>query len=344
MQSEWLRRGWVSNLLAPLGGMVAALATLRRLAYARGWLAREDCGLPVVVVGNLVAGGAGKTPTVMALVDALGRAGHRPGVVSRGHGRVDSEDTAVRLVQIDTPARLAGDEPLLIHRRSGVPVAIGRDRVAAARALKAAHPSLTVILSDDGLQHRRLGRAVEVIVFDERGAGNGRCLPAGPLREPMSATPPQGAVIVYNSPAASTGWPGRRLERRLAGAVSLEGWWAGQPATAAILQGLQDGPLIAAAGTARPERFFDALREAGLRFNRLPLPDHHPFIALPWPADATDVIVTEKDAVKLVGRPLGRTRVWVAPLDCRLDSETIVAVLARLPRPDPARGSGDSPG
>lgn len=328
-----MRHGWVSGLLTPLGLAVGALARLKRLAYTRGWQSSEDCGVPVVVVGNLVAGGAGKTPTVLALAEALRQAGHRPGIVSRGHGRRDTTRGDVLHVQEDTPAQIAGDEPLLLRRRSGLPVVIGRDRVAAARALLSSEPSLTVILSDDGLQHRRLARAIEVIVFDERGAGNGRCLPAGPLREPMPAAPPPGAVVIYNAAAPTTPWPGRPLQRRLAGAVSLPDWWAGQEASRDALLALGGRPLIAAAGTARPERFFESLKAAGLAFTALPLPDHHAFDALPWPAGPCDVIVTEKDAVKLIGRPLDGARIWVAPLDCRLDPIDVATILARLPQP-----------
>ena len=151
--------------------------------------------MPVVVVGNLVAGGAGKTPVVLAIVAALQAAGHRPGIVSRGYGGrtgASGGTNGVLEVEENTPAHRTGDEPLLLRRRSGCPVVVGADRVAAAQALRAAHPTLSVIVSDDGLQHRRLARSVEIIVFDERGVGNGRCLPAGPLREPC---------LLYTSPS-----------------------------------------------------------------------------------------------------------------------------------------------
>lgn len=343
LQAAWLRPDWLSDLLWPLGLVIGGLAAARRLAYSRGWLASHDCGVPVIVVGNLVAGGAGKTPTVLALVDALKQAGHRPGIVSRGHGRLSTPDD-VLLVEADLPASLTGDEPLLLRRRSGVPVVVARDRVAAVRALRAVHPAISVVVSDDGLQHRALARTVELVVFDERGVGNGRCLPAGPLREPMPVDAPPRTVVVYNASTPTTAWPGRLLRRELTRAASLDDWWTGGQADAATLQALRGRTLIAVAGTARPGRFFTALEAAGLSFTALPLPDHHPFETLPWPAGSIDVIVTEKDAVKLAGRPLGEARVWVAPLDCRLDPQTVEAVLSRLsrpvPRPSPVGSSG----
>jgi tetraacyldisaccharide 4'-kinase len=208
---------------------------------------------------------------------------------------------------------------------------VGRDRVAAARALLKAHGAVTVIVCDDGLQHLRLARDVEVIVFDDRGAGNGRCLPAGPLREPLPARAPVGAVVIYNAAAPSTAWPGHLMRRRLAGVVSLAGWHRGEPATQQALQALRGAPrLVAAAGTARPARFFAMLQAEGLSPRELPLPDHAPLDVLPWPADTPDAIVTEKDAVKLQPGACGHTRVWVAPLDSVLAQAAVDAVLTRL--------------
>ncbi len=330
LEAAWLERDGLGRWLAPLGLALGGLAALRRAGWESGLWQPVDVGLPVVVVGNLVAGGAGKTPVVLALVDALRAAGHRPGIVSRGYGARGRSGDAPLEVLPHLPARLTGDEPLLLRRRAACPVVVGSDRVAAARALRAAHPELSVIVSDDGLQHRRLGRCVEVVVFDERGAGNGRCLPAGPLREPMAAAPSQRMVVVYNADAPSTPWPGHSLRRGLSGVVSLQDWWQGRPASAEALQALQGRPLLAAAGTARPGRFFGLLREAGLDIQTLPLPDHHPFDTLPWPADGPPVVVTEKDAIKLDPATTTAPPVWVAPLDCRLDPASLGAVMARL--------------
>lgn len=334
LQAAWDGRGLLSTLLAPAGWLVGLLARLRRLAHAHGFTAHERLDVPVVVVGNWVAGGAGKTPVTLALVQALLAAGHRPGIVSRGHGRGGD---GVLEVTPATDVADAGDEPLLLRRRAGVPVVVGRDRVAAGRALRRAHPDVTVVVCDDGLQHLRLARDAEVVVFDERGGGNGRCLPAGPLREPLPRDAPPGVVVVYNAPAPTMTWPGHLMRRRLAGAVPLDAWHRGEPATPAALHALRGRDLLAVAGTARPSRFFAMLRDEGLVPRECPLPDHAPLDVLPWPADTADVVVTEKDAVKLRPGSVGATRVWVAPLDSSLPAATVDAVLRRLaaagPRP-----------
>lgn len=313
IEQAWLSRGPLAIALLPLSGLYGLVAGLRRAMF-RGGLARVDrLDVPVVVVGNLIAGGAGKTPTVIAVAELLRAAGWRPGIISRGYGR---EGDGLVKVQPDTPASACGDEPLLIRLRSGLPVMVGRDRVAAGRALRRLHPSVDLILADDGLQHLRLARDVEVVVFDERGAGNGWLLPSGPLREPLR--PRCGpSLVLYNAERASTPWPGFLATRRLAGAVAIDDWRAGAPPRTTTLEGLRDRPLLAVAGTARPGRFFDMLHAAGLTITERPCPDHDRFDTLPWPPGTPDVILTEKDAVKLVGRVPQGTRVWVAPLDFR---------------------------
>lgn len=317
LQEAWLTRGAVAWLLWPLACLYRAVVTLRRVAYRTGLLRSHRLPLPVVVVGNLIAGGAGKTPTTMALVQLLRAHGHRPGIVSRGYGR----STAVpQLVTRNTPVDAAGDEPLLMHLRTGAPVAVGTDRVATGRLLIEAHPELTVIVTDDGLQHWRLSRDAQVIVFDERGGGNGWVLPAGPLREPVPRAVPPRSVVLYNTPQPSTPLPGHLAQRRLRGLVPLTDWWAGKPAALEAFAFLQGRKAIAAAGMARPQRYFEMLRAHGLQIEELPLPDHHPFTTLPWPPAASDVIVTEKDAVKLHPDRMGKTQVWVATLDFEIDA------------------------
>ena len=312
LQAEWLTGGPLSAALLPLSWLYGGLLALRRLAYVTGLKAVEPLPVPVVVVGNWIVGGAGKTPTTLALLEHLRARGLRAGVVSRGYGR---EGDQVRLVTRVSTAREVGDEPLLIHLRGRVPVAVGRDRVAAARALLAAEPGLQVLVSDDGLQHWRLTRQLSVLVFDERGLGNGRLLPAGPLRQPPE--PPQGdQLVVYNAPAPSTDLPGFVAERRLAGAVTLADWWAGHPAQMDTLLALRDRPgLLAVAGVARPQRFFDMLAGLGLQVDTLSLPDHDDFAALPWAADVPGILLTEKDAVKLPPGRVGSLPVWVVALD-----------------------------
>jgi len=333
LQQAWLTRGPLARLLWPLALLYGAVVALRQWLYRSGLLHAGSVPVPVLVVGNLVAGGAGKTPTVLAVLELLRRRGWTPGVVSRGYGR---EGDGLLEVHADTPARTAGDEPLLIRLRSRAPVWVGRDRPAAVCALCHAHPEVDIVVSDDGLQHLPLPRVATVIVFDERGAGNGWLLPAGPLRSPLTEKPPPGSVVLYNAAAPSTAWPGHLARRRLAGVVELGAWWRGEPATPEAWAALRGRPVWAAAGLARPQRFFSMLREQGIDVRPLPLPDHHGFDTLPWPADAPDVVLTEKDAVKLPVARAGNSRVWVAALDFQPDAGFDTALAALLP-PPPAR-------
>ena len=341
LQRAWLARGRVACALLPLAALFGAVGALRRALYRWGWWQAQTLPVPVIVVGNLVVGGAGKTPTVMAIVRLLRRQGRVPGIVSRGHRR---HGAACLEVRSGMPASECGDEPLLLHLRTGAPVVVGRDRVAAARLLLARHPEVNVIVADDGLQHLRLARTAQVLVFDERGAGNGWLLPAGPLREPFAHTVPARSVVLYNAPAASTRWPGNVAQRALAGVVPLAAWWQGQAATLPALMALRGRPLVAAAGVARPQRFFGMLREAGLSFAPMPLPDHHAYNALPWPPATADVVLTEKDAIKIDPQRLGGTRVWVATLDFAPPAAFDAALLALLPSPaEPVESSPGHP-
>lgn len=330
LQQAWLSRGPLALALWPLSALFAALTAIRRALYHAGWLPTQRLTVPVVVVGNLIAGGAGKTPTVMAVVSLLRRHGFTPGVVSRGYGR--ASDSLID-VQPTTPVAACGDEPLLMRIRLGAPVVVGRNRVAAARQLLQRHRGVNVIVSDDGLQHLRLARDAQVLVFDERGVGNGWLLPAGPMREPLPSIVPPRSLVVYNAEHASTALSGHLAQRSLMGVLPLADWWTGRAASSDALAALAHRRVLAAAGMAQPTRFFDMLRHAGLSIETLPLPDHYPFATLPWPATTEDVVVTEKDAVKLDPAQLGVTRVWVAPLDFRLDANAETALLDLLPPP-----------
>ncbi|GAB4565189.1 MAG: tetraacyldisaccharide 4'-kinase [Rhizobacter sp.] len=331
LQAAWLRRGGLARALLPLSGLYLALISFRAACFRLGLMRSVRLPVPVVVVGNLVAGGAGKTPTTIALVQLLRKRGFTPGVVSRGYGR---QSDGIVLLSRDTPVREAGDEPLLLHLRSGAPVAVGADRVGAGLALLSANPSLNILVSDDGLQHRRLARDAQVIVFDERGAGNGWVLPAGPLREPVPATVPPRSVVLYNAASPSTALKGHLATRRLTGLVPMAGWAQGQAAKPEAFAELKGRRVLAAAGLARPQRFFEMLRAQGLSITELPLPDHHDFATLPWPADTPEVIVTEKDAVKLRTQTIGTTRVWVATLDFELSPAFASELMQWLPATD----------
>jgi tetraacyldisaccharide 4'-kinase len=327
LQSHWWRAkpSWLSWALLPLSALYAGLASVQQ---RRALKRRVQLPVPVVVVGNWVVGGAGKTPTVVALVQALQAAGWQPGILSRGYGA--RTGTAREVAATDHP-RSVGDEPVLMRRRTQAPVWVGRDRVAAAQGLLRQHPTINVLVSDDGLQHRALPRNAEVIVFDERGAGNGLLLPAGPLREalPAATLEPQ-QVVLYTSGTASTALAGAFATRQSTQAWPLTAWQAGDSHRALPLVALRDTPLLAVAGLAAPEKFFNMLAAAGLHIRRLPLADHFAYTSLPWPADTAHIITTEKDAVKLLGHALGSTCVWVVPLDLVLPQAFVENLLLQL--------------
>ena len=332
----WLQRQWQLptpqlsvQLLRPLSWLYAALTAVRRAVYRLGLRRPIAAPCPVIVVGNLMVGGAGKTPTVIALVRWLRSQGHVPGVVSRGHGR-----TGVGLAGVtrSSQAQLVGDEPLLIHLRTGAPVVVGPDRTAAAARLCADHAAVTVIVADDGLQHLRLARCVEVWLFDDRGAGNGLLLPAGPLRERLPQSTGPRCLVLYSA-GRSTHLPGYLGARRLSGVLPLETWWADPSAAPQPLSTLLGRSVLAVAGLARPEAFFAMLEAQGLQIRRRPLPDHHDYAALPWTASDDEVIVTEKDAVKLRPERIGTTRVWVARLDFEPEPAFGIALSNLLAQP-----------
>jgi tetraacyldisaccharide 4'-kinase len=237
----------------------------------------------------------------------------------------------MREVGATSTAAEVGDEPLLIHRRTGVPVWVGRERVAAARALCAMHPEVDVLVSDDGLQHHALARAAELIVFDARGAGNGLRLPAGPLRAALPAALPEGTWVLYNAEQPTTRLPGTVVHARAGQALSLASWWQRDPAACATpLAALGGRRLLALAGIGAPEKFFALLERAGLQIERCPQRDHARYDELPWPAGTPEVITTEKDAVKLHPERVGTTRVWVVPLDLALPADIVRPLLQRL--------------
>ncbi len=338
LQRDWAgpRPGWRARLLQPLSWLYAGLAALHRGLYRSGLKPARRAPVPVLVVGNLVAGGGGKTPTVLALLPRLRALGFTPGVVSRGHGR---RGTGLCEVLEHSRASEVGDEPLLIHRRGRVPVVVGADRVAAAQALCAAHAEVDLIVTDDGLQHHRLAREAEVWVFDERGAGNGLLLPAGPLRQPLPRRVPAHARVLYTAGQASTPLPGCIGTRQLGALLPLADWWRGaQPGEAGVADGwavlpARGRPVLAAAGLARPEAFFRMLEARGLSIRRLPLADHHSLQPPPWPADTTELVLTEKDAVKLPPEAVaGGPQVWVATLDFQPEA-AFDAALASLVTP-----------
>jgi len=297
LQRAWLRRGALSWLLLPLSVLFGLLVAIRRATYRLGWAHSERMPMPVIVVGNVVAGGSGKTPVVIAMLRHLSARGIAAGVISRGYGRRTDDCREVRTTGAPEDS---GDEPLLIRRETGAPVFVAAKRADAARALLAAYPSTQVLVSDDGLQHYGLQRDVEICVFDERGIGNGWLLPAGPLRERW----PREADLVLR-PAARSELGGFELRRHLADfAERADG-------EQVALADFRNEPLTAVAGIATPEAFFDMLRERGLRLaHTIALPDHADVAAETIPREGT-LLCTQKDAVKLWRH---RPDAWTVPL------------------------------
>lgn len=334
IEKSWWRRppGLLSRVLQPFSWLYRLLAYLdRRLNQPHRSPDRDGSAPapPVIVVGNWVVGGAGKTPTTLALLAHLRASGWTPGVVSRGHGR---RSHAPRLVDpAQHGADDVGDEPLLMALRARVPACVARDRCQALDQLLQAHPEVDIIVADDGLQHHRLYRDLEIIVADERGDGNGLCLPAGPLRQPIPARVPEQALLLYTGGVASLPLPGHIARRRLTGVVAFEAWQQGSlPEPSGGWEALQGRRVHAVAGIAAPDRFFDQLRAQGLDLQAVALPDHDPMHSRPWPHDATDVVMTEKDAVKASRWVGGRTRLWVARLDLQPEPSFWSALDRRL--------------
>jgi tetraacyldisaccharide 4'-kinase len=334
----WYRERPRPSLLQPLSWLYGAIVGARRRAYAAGWLRSVRVGAPVVVVGNLTVGGTGKTPLTIWLARELTAGGLKVGIVSRGYGAHASDQP--RLADPSSPWQEVGDEPLILSRRTGCPTMVSADRVAAAHALIAR--GTEVILADDGLQHLRLERNCEIVVIDgARGFGNGRLLPAGPLREPLQRLR-QADVLVVNGARAhgslAVALAGRAaIGMRLAAteAVQLDG---GVTRPLAAFNGER---VHAVAGIGNPQRFFAALRAQGMEVIAHPFPDHHPFAARELEfGDALPVLMTEKDAVKCT--QFADSRLWYVPVAAEFGvadaRELLARVLVKVRGPEAAGG------
>jgi tetraacyldisaccharide 4'-kinase len=325
LQRAWQTRGLIAHMMLPLSGLFALGRALDMLAFRLGIRRTIRIDRPVIVVGNLYVGGTGKTPLTLALAKLLAERGYRLGVVMRGYR---GSATGARIVEAGSHPREVGDEPLLLAQAlqgRGITVVVGRDRVAACHVLLSARPNCNLIITDDGLQHRRLARDVEIAVVDERGIGNGWLLPAGPLRDPPERLRTVSAVVcngaapafrIYSPRFEMTGKPGR--------ISSLA-----DPTRATTIEALvleqQRGSLrvLAAAGIGVPQRFFSMLRTHGLAIEELPLPDHFDFSDNPFKGRTFDIaLITAKDAVKCGGLPSLATdgRICVVELQTAVDT------------------------
>ena len=330
LTAAWQARGALAIALLPLALVFALLAALRRGLFRVGLRQSTPVGVPVVVVGNIVAGGVGKTPLVIHLCHQLAARGRTPGVVARGYG-ASAAPSVPLLVQTDTPASVCGDEPLLVRRRTGVPVCVSPNRVAAAQALRAAHPEVDVIVSDDGLQHLALARDVEIVLFDARGIMNGWPLPAGPLREPVSRLARVDAIVGNGcavSPRLCFGWPVFRMDVAPGDLYPLAG---GQPlSAAAFIERFAGQRIHAVAGIGDPQRFFDLLSSLGIAAVPHAFGDHHAYTDADLALPADVIVATEKDAVKFSNNVRASAPVWVLPIDARLTPDLAALVLEKM--------------
>ncbi len=302
----WYGRSVASRMLAPVSWLYCLVAVLRRLAYESGLAAPSRLPVPVIVVGNITVGGSGKTPLVIWISRFLRQAGFTPGIVTRGYGgRARHWPQQVRA---DSDPRAVGDEPVLLARRSGCPVAAAPARVDAARGLLA-HSRCDIIVADDGLQHYALGRDIEIAVIDgQRRLGSGRCLPAGPLREPAGRLRYVDLVV-----ASGTSRRGEFAMAYLPGAPrSLR-----DETRQRSFEAFTGDPVHAVAGIGNPGRFFSQLRRLGLTVVEHPFPDHHAYAPEDLDfGDSRPVLMTEKDAVKCTSFALEHH--WYIPIEADL--------------------------
>lgn len=316
----------LSFLLKPLSKLFAKIAAKRRADFLSGKRQSEKLPVPVVVVGNIHTGGTGKTPIVAALVSGLQDKGVKVGIISRGYGR---KSKAVHVLNAASRAEDAGDEPLLLFRKTGAPTAVGGSRAEAGRALLSAHPDIGLIVADDGLQHYALQRDVEIAVFPSADTARQDLdlLPNGSLREPLSRLDLVDAVVVSGGKADTSFMPSENMfhSRIETGQI----YRLNRPSEKLDLAGLGNQTVAAVAGIAKPARFFDSLRNMGITVKQtVALPDHAEISAADLP-DADAVIITEKDAVKF-SDGICADNVWVLPVCAIIEPDLAAFVLERL--------------
>ncbi len=312
-----LERRWYQSpalVLLPIEAFYRAVVAARRSAYRWGVFSSTRLDVPVIVVGNINVGGTGKTPLTIWLVKYLKEAGYQPGIITRGYG--GKATSWPQTVAADSDPALVGDEPVIMARRCDCPVVAGPDRVRAAKVLLA-NSACNILISDDGMQHYRLQRDLEIVVVDgERRFGNNHCLPAGPLREPVKRLK-EVDYIVTNGNARTGEWCMSLVQE---GAISLA------DASSVPLSDFKGQAVHAVAGIGNPARFFNQLRAQGIKVIEHAFPDHHPYVADDIQFDdSIPVLMTEKDAVKC--QRFGCRRHWYIPVEACLDQGFALALL-----------------
>lgn len=331
--ADWLQKQWLiftlwHFLLIPLSWIYGVVTYVRRSLYKKGWLNSYHLNVPVIVVGNINVGGTGKTPVVIWLAEQLKVAGYNPGIISRGYGGAAK---GIQSVLPQSNPQEVGDEPVLIAKRTDCPVYVSRNRVAAGQALLEAHPECNVVISDDGLQHYRLQRDVEIVVVDgAKGFGNGALLPAGPLRESIARLHEVDAVVsngnVTHITISMNNDEIAPIDMQLASGSFYNLVDHNLKADA---QDFANKQVLAIAGIGNPERFFQQLNRLGLNFQSQAFPDHHAFQPQDFKQVTADVVVmTEKDAVKC--QLFAQANYWVLPVVAVINEELIQIVLNKL--------------
>lgn len=321
LQKQWRAGSPWQLVLVPLSMVFMALLAIRKALYKLGLLKSSRLSVPLIVVGNISLGGTGKTPMVIYLVEQLQAAGFKPGIISRGYGGRLKSPTPVFA---HSNPRLVGDEPVLIAKRTACPVFIGANKVQVGRALLHAHPQCNVIISDDGLQHYALQRDVEIAMVDASAQfGNHRLLPAGPLRESVARLKHVDAVVVTGGQTFDLpdGLPSPCFSMSLLGSHFYSLGGVQMPRSAKDFVGK---PMVAIAGIANPQRYFDQLSALGLQFETRAYPDHYDFTeeALLQYSGKT-LLMTEKDAVKCAGfsgTGFSSLDAWYLPVNVSISS------------------------
>lgn len=313
LERWWYEGAWPCYFLWPFSLLYRLIVTVKAWCYRVGLCQSRHFGVPVVVVGNITVGGTGKTPFCIALCDYLKQQGFKPGLVSRGYG---GQATAwpQRVTPLSDPLQV-GDEPVLLVQRTGCPMVVAPDRVAAVEQLLAEN-DCDVVVSDDGLQHYRMGRAYEFVLIDKlRGLGNGWCLPAGPLREPKKRLQQVDCVVENGSAEMQI----------VAGQVTA----LCAPDSYLMPADTETKRVVAVAGIGHPQRFFNTLENLGFNFSTQIFPDHHVFTEADLMQLHADIIImTEKDAVKC--RAIADQRCFVLPISASVASLVFEGMCQRL--------------
>jgi tetraacyldisaccharide 4'-kinase len=327
--ANWFQEQWAAFtlwhiILIPLSWFFGMVVFLRKSLYKHGWLKSDRLNVPVVIVGNINVGGTGKTPLVIWLAKQMQLAGYKPGIISRGYGGSAQQVTEVLP---DSNAAVAGDEAVLIAARTNCPVFVSADRVSAGQHLLKTYPECNIIISDDGLQHYRMQRDVEIVVYDSvKGFGNGALLPAGPLREPKARLKTVDAVVSNGADRRKNLHGISAIEMQL---VAADFYNLADNQIKSDVKAFSGQKIVAVAGIGNPQRFFDQLSVLGLQFESRAYADHYIFQAKDLECiDADVILMTEKDAVKC--RAFAQSNFWVLPVSAVVGDGLMPIVLNKL--------------